>query len=283
MNEYIGPIRDQFNNEAAAVKNIIYDMINTGNIDDALQLLEQYILINPADPEINDIQSILDFEAVSGKNDITPDVYGILKDIETIFVLNKITFGRIGVQDSVLKKVKLMEDVWNYIPLILTCYHNIDQRQAQIWLHTAGNGKVNVSTKTRIINIYDYFQNSYVNDLENKATYFNKEDSLKYIETEENIFDVYSGDILIRQEYYTGYLNSLRMVRNYLNGKKTSDFIYDDWGYLNCIREYTPENENIYNVKYYTTNGTVCIEALYKDKDEEKDEPDKLILFDEKG
>ena len=284
MNDNVGSTKEIFDNEAASVKIIISEMISAGNFEVAQQLLEQYALINPADPEINEIRKVLYPEDIENtENNSIPEAFGVLKDIETIFVLNRIIFGRIGIQDTVLRKVKLMEDVWNYRPLILTCYHNINQRQAHMWLQTSGDGKVTMSANTRLLNVYEYFQKSYAEGLENKAVYKKADDGKHYIETGENIYDVFDGDTLVRQEYYTGYVGSLRMVRTYERGKKINDHIYDDWGYLNCIREYDPTDDNIYSVKYYTTDGLLCLEAFYDHLNEERDEPDKLVVYNDYG
>jgi len=284
LSDNIGSTRDLFNSDAASVKSIVYEMINTGNADIAQQVLEQYALINPADPEINKIRSILNLKKLKPiEENNTSDEHCVLKEVETIFVINRIILGRIGIQDSVLRKVKMMEDVWNYRPLILTCYHNIDQRQAHIWLQTSGDGKVTMSINTRILNVYDYFQNAYAEGLKSKAVYEKTDDVSQYTEIENSVFDVYEGGTLVRQEHFTGYVRSLRMVRNYEKGKKISDFIYDDLGYLNCVREYDSKDENVYQVKYYTTDGFLCMEAFYNHMDEEKDEPERLIVYDEQG
>jgi poly(glycerol-phosphate) alpha-glucosyltransferase len=284
MYDGLGSTKEQFDNEAVLVKGIIYEMINAGNADGAMQLLEQYMIINPADPEIKSIHSVLiENEIKTNEINNTPDVFGVLKNIETVFVLNRIVFGRIGIRDSVLRKVKMMEDVWNYRPLILTCFHNINHRQAHMWLQTAADDTVTMSVNTRILNVYDYFQNSYVEGLENKAVYKKEDYGYRYIETQDNVYDVYDGDKLIRREHYTGYIGSLRKVCNYENGKPARDDIYDDWGYLNSVREYDCEDENIFCVKYYTTNGELCLEAFYNHTDEENDEPDKLLIYDIEG
>jgi len=284
LKDSIGSTKELFESNATSVKNIVYEMINAGNVDMAQQVLEQYALLNPTDSEINDIRTKLDLnDNTACKDKSISDEYGILREVETIFVLNRIVFGRIGIQDSVLRKVKMMESVWNYRPLILTCYHNIDHRQAQIWLQTAGDGKVNISAGTRILNVYDYFQKSYAEGLDNNAVYAKIDDSSQYVEAGDNIYDVYDGDMLVRQEHFTGYAGSLRMVRNFKNGKKTSDFVYDDWGYLNFTREYDSKDENVYRLKYFTTEGLLCIEAFYDNMDEETDEPVKLLVYNEHG
>jgi len=283
MNECIGSTKEQFESEAASVKSIIYEIINAGNLDVALQLLEQYALLNPTDLEINEMKMLIDPEFIARSGDDIPDKYSTLKDIETIFVMNNIVFGRIGTRDSVFRKVKMMEDAWNYKPLIMTCFHNIDHRQARLWQQTSEEGKVSLSANIQIINVFEHFQKSYVEGLVNKAVYEKKDAGLKYVMIEENVYEVYEGNNLIRQEHYTGYLNSLRMISNYQDGIKINEFVYDDWGYLNCVKEYDSEDEDIYIIKYFTTTGNLCIEAFYNHMDLITTEPEELILYDDQG
>ncbi|MDR2571249.1 MAG: glycosyltransferase [Oscillospiraceae bacterium] len=289
MSNNHGTAREQFMAEAAALKKIIYEMIEGGHLTMAAQMLEQYTLLNPDDPDINEIKAILYPEQTENiadiNNDKIPDEYSTLNDVETIFILSGIITKRTGYIDSVLRKIKLMEDTWNYKPLLLTCIHNIDNRQAIKWLETAGQEQVALSAKTRVLNVYEYFQKSYADGLVNKAVYSPIEDENRYIETSANAYDIYDGDELIRKEYYTGYLGSLRTVRYYKDGKADKDMIYDDWGYLNFIRQYIPgENnqisEDIYEISYYTTDGKLCIKAFFKQTDNGL-EHEKLVLYNE--
>jgi len=73
------------------------------------------------------------------------------------------------------------------------------------------------------------------------------------------------------------------MVRNYKDGKKIDDHIYDDWGYLNCIHEYDLLDDSVNRAKYYTTAGKLCLEAFYDHADIENDEPEKILVYDEQG
>ena len=286
MNDGIGSTRELFDSEAAAFKTIIYDMINVGNLDVAKQLLSQYTLINQTDPEIDIIRKMLSLESETACDaQSVSDEFAVLRDIETIFVLNRIVFGRVGLHDSVFRKVKMMEDAWNYNPLILMCNHNVDQRQGLMLLQTADAGTVTLSANTRILNVYDHFQKSYAEGLENNAVYRKSDDGMRYelVEGRDNEYDVYDGDTLVRQEHFTGYAGSLRMVCNFENDKKVNELIYDDWGYLNCVREFDSGDETIYKEKYYTTDGNVCIDAVYEHEDKEKSNPKKLIVYDEAG
>ena len=52
-------VHEQLSAETAKLKSIIYTMINTGNIEQAAQILESYTEINPTDPEIEKIRRML--------------------------------------------------------------------------------------------------------------------------------------------------------------------------------------------------------------------------------
>ena len=272
--------RTQFEQEAASIKTIIYDMIDGGNTDMAKQILEQYTMLNSTDPEITVIKKILypDGSSADAADKEIPDEYEILNNIETIFILSGIITRRTGYIDSVLRKIKLMEEKWNYKPLLLTCIHNIDQRQALTWLQTAGDDRFKMSAGTRVVNVFEYFQKSYADGLTSIAVYEPASDVARYVKTSDNTYDVFDGDECIRKEHYTGYAGSLRMVRNFKNGKKDKDLIYDDWGYLNYIRHYSPDDDSIFHVDYYTTDGNLCIKSYFEFTDKGAT-PNKYIVY----
>jgi len=282
MGENSNSTRAQFEQEAASIKTIIFDLINGGNLEMAGQILEQYILLNPTDSEIGAIKSMLYPDGISARetDGEIPEEYNILNNIETIFILSGIITRRTGYIDSVLRKMKLMEDKWNYKPLLLTCIHNINQNQAQTWLQTAGEDQVKMSRHTRIQNVFNYFQKSYEEGLENIAVYSPADDGMKYLKTSDSIYEVYNDDKRIREEHYTGYAGCLRMVRCFNGKKKEKDSVYDDWGYLNYIREYDPVDDSKFHVNYYTTGGDLCIKAYFEFSDAGA-MPNKYIVYDD--
>jgi len=286
MESNIGSKREQFENEAIEIRKIIYSLIDEGNIDAAGQVFEQYILINPMDQEINDMREKIYPGGAKGNDEEIKlsEKYEILKNIETVFILSGIIFRRVGNIDSALRKIKLMEDKWGYRSLILTCVHNIDNNQAKTWLETAGADQVTLNAGTRMLNVYEYFQNSYADGLENIAVYSRADDGTKYVEITDNVYEVYDGDTLVRKEYFNGYAGSLRMAGYYENGKRIEDKIYDDWGYLNYIREYNTKTGDIKGEKYYTTSGELCIESFHKKSKKDKELTlEKLVAYDNEG
>ena len=271
--------RKQFEQEAAALKQIIYEFIDGGHIIMAAQLLEQYALLNPEDPDLDDLRGMLYPSGVEVKNEEIPDEYEILNNIETVFILSGIIQRRIGFTDSVLRKIKLMEEKWNYKPILLTCIHNIDQRKTKKWLETAGVGQVTLNPETRVLNVYEFFQKSYIEGLENKAVFIddNKKPDNSGISDIESIEGEEGIEV---KEFYDGYMASLRTVRYFKNGNAYKDIVYDDWGYLNYIREYSEISEDIYDIKYYTTEGKLCVEALFRPTDKGI-EHEKIFLYDD--
>lgn len=308
-----GSVKEQFDNEARALKQIIYEFIDSGQIIMAAQLAEQYALVNPSDPELEDIKRVL-FPAESYNNSI-PEELSILRNVETIFILTAILTKRTGYIDSVLRKIRLMEEKWGYSPILLTTGHNLEHRKALMWLQTASAEQTALGTgaigaRTRVFNVYEYYQNSYAPGLENKAVY--EQDILESntaakdeeatgttttsatnSKTNNDAKDEKKADQATTRRYYTGSLGSLRVERSFDdNGNKLKDIFYDDWGYLNCIREYSPICEDIFDEEYYTTDGRLCITRKSRITDEGKSavessgshEPvQKITLYDTKG
>ncbi|MCL2628962.1 MAG: glycosyltransferase [Oscillospiraceae bacterium] len=274
--------RSQFESEALVLKQLIREMTENGQISEAGKLLEQYTVLNPTDPEISSIKAMMHYEeAPVAKNEI-PEQYAMLNEVETIFVLSGLIMKRVGNIDSVLRKMKLMRDSWGYKPKLLICSHNINQKLTEKWLQTTGDNQVALSTDTEVINAYDYFQGSYAQGLENKAVFETANDGMKYVKKAADLYDVLDGDILVRKEYYSGYMGSLRMVCYFKDGVKEKDHCYDDWGYLNYIRSYDEKDKSRYTVEYFTTGGDLCIKASYFIADDESN-LESLSVYNAKG
>jgi len=73
---------------------------------------------------------------------------------------------------------------------------------------------------------------------------------------------------------------SLRTVVYLKDGNAYKDMVYDDWGYLNYVREYSPLSEDIFDVKYYTTEGKLCLEALFRPTDKGI-EHERIFVYDD--
>ena len=57
-------VQEQLSKEVAALKSIIYTMINTGNLKQAAQILESYAEANPSDPEIEKLRAMIGANAL---------------------------------------------------------------------------------------------------------------------------------------------------------------------------------------------------------------------------
>ncbi|MCL2078861.1 MAG: glycosyltransferase [Oscillospiraceae bacterium] len=309
---------EEFEKEALALLDIMRNLIECGQIDDAKKLLGQYAILNPADQRIEEIKNLLNLKngaqrEAGSANQKSPGqssksaetLYGTsltkedLDKIESIFILTSIIPKRTGFFNSIFNKIKLMEERLGYKSMILTCMPDISQRQTEVWLKTFSGSQEIMSPGTRIINIYDYFQKSYKDGLENKARYRGQDDGFRYVKSSEALHDVFDGKDLVRQDFYTGYNGSLRMERHFCGGEKTKEVLYDDWGYLNNIREYTDDidanggertDAKSYTIKYYTTDGKLCMEGFYSYTDEiykgvqvENAALLELLVYDENG
>jgi len=276
------PPRTQFEEEAQTLKTLMYDMINSGQAEAAGQLIHQYTLLNPSDPEIRKIRALIHPEGSPSQELDIPEEYALLKEVETCFIISGIITKKTGFFNSIFSKIKLMEEKWGYRPLVITTLPNLDQKQTQVWLQTLCDDQKVMSSGIKMLNVYEHFQKTNQERLVNKAIYSIADDGKRYVKTSDNSYDVFEGDILIRQEFYTGYSGSLRMIRHYKNGRKENDFGYDDQGYLSFIRKYNLDNDEDYCVEYYTTDGNLCIEAFYN-SGEDGSELEKLIVYNASG
>jgi poly(glycerol-phosphate) alpha-glucosyltransferase len=109
--------------------------------------------------------------------------------------------------------------------------------------------------------------------------------SENYTSIGDNIWRVYRDDIHIRDEFYTGFRDRLRYVERYSNGKKIKSIFYDDYGCVSMIRSYDSDNPDYYpRENYYTTDRLLCLQIDYRyNKEDKKNEPEKIIVFDRFG
>ncbi len=252
-------------------------------------ILESYSAVNPADPDIDDIQGMIETARAEERRDTAsgkvalPDKMALLENIETVFILAKMNFVPNGVMNSVLRKTKLMEEKWGYSPIILVCDHNIDLRCVSLYLRQSEEGNPSkMKARTRMLGVYDYFQRSYAPNLENKAVFEKAKDGTRYEEVGKGVYDVYNGDELVRKEYFTGYKKCLRLVESIEGRRRAEGVYYDDWGYKNLVRVYD-ENDADVRDSYYTTGGEICIKAFSKIRDNNEYEIDRLYVYGADG
>jgi hypothetical protein len=125
----------------------------------------------------------------------------LLDKIETVFIMQKLTYNRNGLMNSVLNKADIMADKWGYKLLLLICDPALNLRMIQAALNRED---------TRIASVYEYFQKSYSQGLESKAVY----------KDAGGVYDIYEGEKLVGKEHYTGYNGSLRLAERYKDGKR---------------------------------------------------------------
>jgi poly(glycerol-phosphate) alpha-glucosyltransferase len=283
--DFAGSIQDQLEEKKSDLKALIYGCIKNRRFGAAADILGRYAEASPSDPDIKAIGGMIETalaeergEAMAGGVKL-PDKIAVLEGVETVFVLENLSTSRNGVINSVLNKVKFMEDRWGYSPMILVCCHNIELRRIAMSLRRAEK----ISSRTRVMGVYDYLQGSYGPGLENKAVFEAAKDGARRVETNEDEYDVYEGDVLARKEYFEGHNKSLRLVERMEGGKRAEGTYYDDWGYVNCVREYEPESGAWTSDSYYATDGRLCLKAFFRRVSEEDYETERIILYGRDG
>ncbi len=254
--------RAMLDRETGALKNAVLGLIKSGRLDTAGQVLEAYGKANPADPEIRHIGDILNRIRTEEK---LLDKMVLLDGIETVFILENAYSVRNGAVSSVFRKVKLMEDRWGYKPLVLVCGYDSELRRFLLGLRRDGlsDNQVRLNKGTRILNVYDYFQKSYADNLELKTVYHQEG---------RTVVDVFEGETLVKKEHYTGIAGALCLSEDFENEVKIRETVYDDWGYVSSVREGG-------TTLFYDTGGRICIKA----ENNERNEPVKITFYGEDG
>jgi poly(glycerol-phosphate) alpha-glucosyltransferase len=276
--------RAKLDKEIVGIKNAIYNLIKDGQLDMARQVFDMYKAANPSDRAITALQSLLAARDMTGLADTMRSLDGI----ETIFVIEKVHTVSVGTVNSLLKKVKLMEDAWGYRPLILTCdYDTGRHRRFQLYLQGDGltDGQVSLNRGARIVNVYNYFQQAYAEHLSVITVYDPADDGSQYIKTaEKGVFEVYdSRRVLIRKEHFTGISGGLQMIEYFENNAKTKAVLFDDWGYISCVRECHPQNSGHFLAEhFYTTQGRLCI-TVCNDYVNDQNEINSIRVYDPEG
>ncbi len=236
-------MREKLINETSALKSAVFGLIKNRRLETAAQVIGLYAGINPGDPDIKTIKNIIGLCGVPGSS--LPDKIEVLSETETVFVLWDATVMGNGLVYSAFRKVKLMEDNWGVRPLILSCRHSLEFRSSMAWLKyvSRGENKISLNEDTRVMNVFEFFQKSYAEGLPVKTV---------FSESGEGVLDVYEEGALVRKERYTRYGGGLRAVSHYENGLERKTVFYDDWGYVNSVREGD-------EVRYYDTDGNLRI------------------------
>jgi poly(glycerol-phosphate) alpha-glucosyltransferase len=224
---------------------------------------------------------------------LNPDVSS---RVETIFIVDNLFVMQNGINQSIVRKMKFMEDAWGYKPLLLVAEYNADLNRIHNMLEYADftGDQVHLNRGSRIAGVYDYFQKSYPDDLP-VTEYARMDDGgtdskgFTYKRLSPDIDMVYAGETLARMEYYTGFQSRLRLVERFEQGKKTKSVFYDDCGCVSLIRIHDPDNPERWSYDYYyTTDRKLRVKTEYRYDDAiqppfPKNKVVKLSVFDDAG
>jgi poly(glycerol-phosphate) alpha-glucosyltransferase len=282
--------KQKLDNETAAFKGVIYGLIKDRDFTAAEQVLGRYESVMPDDAEIKQIKRMISLAAAEeqggGKTRTgLADKAGILGKTETIFIAQNFYPTRNGIMVSILNKVNKMQEIWGYSPLILICDRNLELPKIRAVLKNAADSgsKLSMNEDTRIVSVYEYFQKSYSAGLESRAVYYKANSGERYVEVSPSVHEVYDGDVLVRKEFFTGLNGSLRQVERYEDGKRIKSVFYDDWGYINSILKYDPEDGKRFDYEdFYTVDSRLRVKAFYK-YEKEENVIDRIILYGDGG
>ena len=204
----------------------------------------------------------------------------LLDRMETYFIVDNVELNNTGIKSSVLRKINLLEEEWDYSTTLVISGYNPDLKGILGYHQYLNASRINTSTK--VLNVYNYIQNTDAPDLPVIRHPRNKE-GFSYQETRPNVFMVYESEKLVRQEAFTHLENRLQTVTHFNEEKKITqvDF-YDTNGYLSKTRIFDGKPNQFSKETYYTTDGNVCILSEYKFKND-KNELVRITLYDSKG
>jgi len=213
----------------------------------------------------------------------------LLNKIETIFLVDNLHVMHNGIIASVIRKMGFIEEAWGYKPLILVGNYNIELQRMNIMLRSPGDkpDKTRFSESARILGVYDYFQRSYLPDIDVAKYNLNLKEGESSREIKDNIYEIYSDGKHIRTEYFLGLFGRLRKMEHLLNGKLYKCVYYDDMGCVSMIQQVDIENSDYHpKESYFTTDRRLCMIAEYTYDSEninEKNIIQKITLYDRDG
>jgi len=85
-----------------------------------------------------------------------------LHNAQMIFVVEDLKLKNNGIVESVMRKIKFIQDAWGIEPILLTAAHNISLSLLEIHFgEEQTEGQTRFNEGTRVFSVFDYFQNSY--------------------------------------------------------------------------------------------------------------------------
>jgi hypothetical protein len=136
--------------------------------------------------------------------------------MEVIIIIDNLYGMDNGVSASVIRKIKFIEDTWNFKTTLFIPAYNVELNYIKQNLEY-GNRKseqVLFNKGAKIINLFEYLQKTpqYDEETETIEYKFDESGGIEYRNIGNNIFEVYDGPYMIRREYYTGLGSCLRKI-----------------------------------------------------------------------
>jgi poly(glycerol-phosphate) alpha-glucosyltransferase len=209
----------------------------------------------------------------------------LLDRVETVIIVQNMSMVRNGILNSVLRKVKIMEDEWNYYPLVVAAEYNINLKWVDLNLkygdHTGD--QIHLNQNSRVLGVYNHFQESYPDGAVEMDYGLSQNPDETYKPIGHNMFQVYRGETHVRDEYYIGLGGKLRLVNRYEAGKKQKSIYYDDCGCVSMIQVYDADNPSYHPFEYYYTPDRVCRLRHEYDCTDGENQLKKITLLDGSG
>ena len=190
----------------------------------------------------------------------------LLNKIETIFLVDNLHVMHNGIIASVIRKMRFLEDEWNYRPLLLVGNYNIELQRMNVMLKFGGRkaDQTQFSQAARILGVYNHFQRSYMSETKEVEYELKLDEGESSVQKDNNIYEIYKNGEHIRTESYTGLFGRLRSVERLSAGKPDKRIYYDDAGCVSMIQYLDADNPDFHpKESYYTTDRQLCITAEY--------------------
>ncbi|MDR1533270.1 MAG: glycosyltransferase [Clostridiales bacterium] len=193
-----------------------------------------------------------------------------LDNMQTIFIVESINYKNNGITESVMRKIKFIEDAWGYRPILLTANYNAHLSLWEYFFSEGGQSETQtrLNMGTRVFGVFDYFQDCYpynpsYNILEHPKR---GNPDLQYREIVKNVFEVYDDGRLLRREHFTAAGERLQLIE-IVDGdfKVSKSFLYDYMGYANKVILWDKEKPGFHPMEFfYSPDQKLRIQAEYR-------------------
>lgn len=184
-----------------------------------------------------------------------------IKDSKFYFLNKNLDDKRTGIENSTLLRARLFEKYLHVSPIIVTTQYNPRLNLQRKELVKLGL----ISKNIKIINLYEYFQETITDEVILKDDHWKINSEWKYQRVEGTsdyrIFDESGKKIIYRKcdkegrlEYNNIFLNNKIIRRDY----------YDSNNYLSKIQQVDPETGEVFAETYYRIDRSPCIHKHFK-------------------